>query len=85
MNKTVTIVPKPLFVQKGSKIFEYSSKSVSICINGETKEDIHNKIQTAFSVAGINTSQSGIPVIIKLQTSQQPKALPKPRNHTPFQ
>ena len=66
MNKTVTIVPKPLFVQKGSKIFEYSSKSVSICINGETKEDIHKKIQTAFSLADIKISENGIPVIISL-------------------
>ena len=70
----MTVIPKPLSYEKGSKNFNFSSKSVSICINGETKEDIHNKIQTAFSVAGINTSQSGIPVIIKLHTSQQQQA-----------
>ena len=66
MNKITTIIPKPFSSQKGNKIFKYSSKAVSICINGETKEDIHKKMQTAFKLTGIQLSENGIPVMISI-------------------
>lgn len=66
MNKITTIIPKPFSTQKGNKIFKYSSKAVSICINGETKEDIHKKMQTAFKLTGIQLSENGIPVMISI-------------------
>ena len=66
MNDTLTIIPKPFYIQKGSKILKYSSKTVSLSINGEKKEDILKKTQTAFNLAGIQSSESGIPVLITL-------------------
>lgn len=75
MDKTISIIPKPLFIDKGSRIIKFSSKSISIHINGKTKEDIHNKAQKAFALAGINTSQEGIPLII--QITDQPEFLNK--------
>ena len=66
MNTKITVIPKPLSIENGTKIINFSAKAVSLCINGETKKDIHSKMETAFKIAGINISQSGIPVIIKV-------------------
>lgn len=66
MNKTLTLIPRPFSIEYGKKILKFSSKSVSICINRETKEDIHNKMDTAFLLADIQKSENGLPVIISI-------------------
>ena len=62
----MTVIPKPLSIQYGNKIFSFSSKSVSLSINGETEKSADNKVQAAFSLAGIKTSKDGIPVSITI-------------------
>ena len=67
MNGNITIIPRPLSVEYGNKTVSFSKKTVSLCINGETREDLHNKLKTAFRIAGIETSENGIPVFIDIQ------------------
>ena len=66
MDKTVSIIPKPLFIETSNQIIKFSSKSVSINIKGESPGDLHNKAQNAFALAGIDISQSGIPLSIQI-------------------
>ena len=68
MNSKITVIPRPLSVENGSKTFSFSSKAVSLYINGDTNQDIHSKIQTAFTLSEINISKNGIPVFVKLNS-----------------
>lgn len=68
MKEMTRIIPRPLSIEYGNKTVSFSKESVSICINGETREDIHNKLKTAFRITGIDSSDSGIPVFIEIQT-----------------
>ena len=66
MDKIISVIPKPFSFEKGNKIINFPSKSVTISVSGDKQKDILNKSQTAFSIAGINTSENGIPVIIQM-------------------
>ena len=71
MNRTITIIPRPLKIQDGNKTISISKKSISLCINGESLNDIHNKLKTAFSLTGIETSENGLPVFIDISVKEK--------------
>ena len=66
MNRTINIIPKPLQIEYTDKVFSFSNKSVSLNFPEKTENDIQNKLKTAFTLAGINTSENGIPVTIEI-------------------
>ena len=67
-NKTV-IIPKPLSIEEIGNTFIMQTQSVSIHIEGKFSEDTRKKIQTAFYIAGVKTSEDGFPVYIEINSS----------------
>ena len=66
MNRNITIIPKPLQIEYTDKTFHFFCKSVSLCFAEKTENDIHNRLETAFHISGIETSENGIPVFIEI-------------------
>ena len=66
MNRTITIIPRPLSIEYGSKTIKLTNKSVSLCINAESREDIHNSLKTAFKICSLELSEKGQPVIVDI-------------------
>ena len=66
MNRTITIIPRPLSIEYGSKTIKLTNKSVSLCINAESREDIHNSLKTAFKICSLELSEKGLPVIVDI-------------------
>ena len=69
MDSKITVIPKPLSIECGSKITGISSKTVNLCINTEASVDIHKSMETAFSICGINTDRKGLTVFIEILPS----------------
>ena len=66
MNTRTAIIPKPLSIENGNNIINFSSKNVSLCFNNEIENTFRNKIKTAFSITGTDISENGIPVFIEI-------------------
>ena len=73
MNNRITIIPKPLSIETGTKKLNISSKTISLCINTDvnavTAADIRNSLETAFNITGINIVNKGLPVFIDIHSS----------------
>lgn len=67
MSKRTAIIPEPLFVENSEKSFTVCTKDVSIIMAQNFSEDVLAKIHAAFSVAGINVSDEGMPVYIEIK------------------
>ena len=66
MNTRTAIIPKPLSIENGNNIINFSSKNVSLCFNNEIENTFRNKIKTAFSITGTDISENGISVFIEI-------------------
>ena len=69
MKSKITVIPRPLSIENGTKTFSFSSKAVFLCINSDTKQDVHSKLETAFKLSGIEINKNGIPVFIKISST----------------
>lgn len=70
MKSKTTIIPKPLSIENGSKLINFSTQNVSLQINSESTSEISKRIQTAFSITGIKTSENGIPVFLDIKNTK---------------
>ena len=66
MKNEITIIPKPLSIEAGNISFNISDNTVSLFISEETPANTVNRMQTAFNIAGIQVSEHGLPVFIKI-------------------